>query len=187
MLVDAGAAVNGIWNHRTNLSLAIDKGYSEIADFLRASGARLPSELNSIQTDKVVPSLKDETIDTFSRHFGTPLDAAQYSLISGSPPGSIHVIPANPRCNYITLFTVGLAEQPMYVPAVEKIGGEQNSSCNCQLTGRSFALMIQRGAGRTCGCVSSASYQLPIRPGLEASYVWWNCKALFQVSGLRGV
>ena len=116
-LVEAGAAVNGLWNNRTNLSLAISKGYAEIADYLRSKGALMPAELvrRKIGIDPL--SLRDETTEQFSLHFGFPNADSQHSLLPTETPVAVHVIPSNPNCSEITLFTNGLADRPMKTPA----------------------------------------------------------------------
>ena len=116
VLVEAGAAVNGLWNNGTNLSLAVNKGYHEIAEYLRSKGGKMPHELVRDKLGSEPETLHDETIVQFTLHFGFPLPDAQHSLVPQETPVSIHVIPRNPNSGYITLFTNGLADQPMHTP-----------------------------------------------------------------------
>jgi len=115
-LVEAGAVVNGLWNNRTNLSLAVTKGYNDIADYLRLNGGKMPQELVRGQLGKEPRSLIDETIEQYTLHFGFPLPKSQNSLLPQETPVSIHVIPISPNSQYITLFTNGLADSPMSTP-----------------------------------------------------------------------
>lgn len=118
-LVDQGAVFNTLRKKQTCLSLALQLGKDEIADFLRSKGAKTAVEMMG-EEQKVMPvTLSEETIEQVQLFFGPAQADALHYLGPANVTISIHVIPANDNCELTTLFTNGLAANPMNVPTGE--------------------------------------------------------------------
>jgi hypothetical protein len=73
------------------------------------------------QTDPGPPSVADQIVAHFTEKCGPVLPQSQQEIVSAGSPISIHVVPPSEGRNHITLFTTGMSQQAMNVPA----GAEQ--------------------------------------------------------------
>jgi len=136
---DGGRKVNA-------LSMAMDWGKEDVAEYLRSKGCVLPEEsqevvtATSVDEDDVVdaeavPESSDEVIAYFQEHFGPVDPVAQIEIVPSGPPISIHVIPPSKERNHITLFTTGMSDQPMDVPDTDEGRELQYAELFIQLPG----------------------------------------------------
>ncbi|WP_425614971.1 suppressor of fused domain protein [Anatilimnocola sp. NA78] len=112
-------------NEQTNrpmnaLSCAIDWGKKNVEAYLRSKGARLPDE--SLANDEVleatlVDDLETEVVAYFRQHFGPPEELSLIEIVPSGIPIGIRCIPAAADRKHITLFTVGMCNHLMTVPA----------------------------------------------------------------------
>jgi Suppressor of fused protein (SUFU)/Ankyrin repeats (3 copies) len=101
------------------LSLAITYGKSDVVEYLRSKGAVLPGEQPAIQAAASLQAEKNEVVSYFEKHVGPVDPLAQIEIVPTEPAIAIHVVPPAPDRPYLTLFTTGMSEEPMEVPAGE--------------------------------------------------------------------
>jgi hypothetical protein len=122
LLVEHGADVNRCWRFGDEekgplfnaLSWAMNKGRTDIADYLRAHGAVMP--------DAHVPQAKataaDEVIAFFQKRFGEVDREALSEIVPTSEyPVAIHRIGPSGSRNSQLLFTTGMSDESMRAPA----------------------------------------------------------------------
>lgn len=124
MLVEYGADFNCVYSWFgdkkvvfTPLSWAITAGKVEIASYLRSVGATMPPG----KADPGLPTVADQIVAHFTEKCGPVFPQSQQEIVATGPPISIHVVPPSEGRNHITLFTTGMSQQAMNVPA----GAEQ--------------------------------------------------------------
>jgi ankyrin repeat protein len=110
--------INEMTNQPMNaLSSAIDWDKKDVAKYLRSKGAVLPATPAKGEPK----TLADEVVAYFSAHFGPVNPLALIEIVpSAWPPISLHVIPGTKERRHITLFTTGMASEPLTVPSGEE-------------------------------------------------------------------
>jgi hypothetical protein len=115
LLLERGADVNACYGSppQNALSHALAYGHKEIAELLRAHGATLP--------DPGPPAGPAELRQDILRHVEYYLGAVQPLALTEILPGtvavSIHVVSPTPERRWLTLFTTGMSDRTMTVPA----------------------------------------------------------------------
>jgi hypothetical protein len=146
LLDEYGADLNKVWpceddgRPTTALSVAIESGQEEVAEYLRSRGAVLPPNWTTPSEGMVVAEAVDESEDAiadldvaqeltdelvayFSQHFGQPDKLSLIEIVPMGIPIAIHSIPASSEHNCVTLFTTGMASYPMKLPEGEEMYG----------------------------------------------------------------
>ena len=121
LLVDHGALINECYHPFDDkkqpqinpLSWSIAHGKHEIADYLRLKGATMPPGLQ----DPGPPTVADQIVAYFTEKLGPVQPLAQQEIVPTGLPIAIHLVPPSEGRSHITLFTTGMSEQPMNVPA----------------------------------------------------------------------
>jgi hypothetical protein len=134
-LLDAsGADLNRVFRndhtgHAMNaLSTAIDWGKKDVEEYLRSRGCTLPDSATATAQSDVVdaevitaPSKADiaheYVFNYFKQHFGQPEKLSLIEIVPSGIPITIHCIPATRDRSVVTMFTTGMADVPMTVPA----------------------------------------------------------------------
>lgn len=104
LLVQRGAAVNGSWAGMNPLMQAVFFGHREVADYLRAAGAKDLRETQPPDYAACRTSLLRRMVNSFG-----PLSSQAWH-VPGDPDVTIHLIPANEETPEHTLFTIGLSD-----------------------------------------------------------------------------
>jgi len=133
LLVEHGADVNRLYDlygDKDNQFTALDwaKDSPDIADYLRAHGAKTSAELKESKQESAPAKITAQSIDPsaatakdvigyFCQHFGAVDERTLIEIVPSDNSVAIHAIrPAGDR-KYLTLFTTGLSVRPMKVPA----------------------------------------------------------------------
>jgi hypothetical protein len=93
----------------TSIVAAKDWGKKDVAKYLssrKSAPARPPRA-----------KLGGEILSYFREQFGPVQEAALKEIVPSDPRIAIHVIPASAERRHITLFTIGMSDRPMTVPA----------------------------------------------------------------------
>lgn len=119
-LLEHGADVNGCYGgeeggppRQNALSHALAYGHREIASLLRSYGAMLPDESQPQQT----ADLHAEIISHFKSHFAPVQPLALTEIVRNPVSIRIHVMAPFRERRCVTLFTTGMSDQAMTLPA----------------------------------------------------------------------
>ena len=115
LLLERGADPNVVFatEPKHALSHALACGRQDMADLLRAAGAKEPTTGTAGQPGPLHP----EIVRHFGQFVGPVRGQALVEIVLGSPPVAVHIVPAGPERNYITLFTAGMSARAMTVPS----------------------------------------------------------------------
>lgn len=125
LLLDHGADINQPFlveglPPRTVLSEAIARGRTDLVEFLKARGARLPSELPAEKRPPAQTQPGDYSADVaahFRKHLGKPEKKVIREIVPTSDyPVVIRYVPASAKSDSAVLFTEGLSRFEMPVP-----------------------------------------------------------------------
>ncbi len=101
------------------LSLAKDYGLDDVVRYLESRGCIIPPRDEVEDEEPIVASLapSQHIIDHFAKTIGAPEQLSLIQIVPTGIPIAIHAIPANEHHRFVTLFTTGMSEYPMKVPA----------------------------------------------------------------------
>ncbi|AMV28183.1 Suppressor of fused protein (SUFU) [Gemmata sp. SH-PL17] len=114
LLLDRGADPNVSWGSPPTsvLSKALDRGRTEVAELLLAHGATptAPAPESPV-------TLREEIVRHFALRIGPvePLSIAE--IVPGEVAVSVHIVPPAPGHGYLLLFTTGMSDRALTVPA----------------------------------------------------------------------
>lgn len=128
LLVEHGADVNAVYDSfrdQNKMFTALDwaGAHPNVMEYLKSKGAKPASEIVGMDRAmfKHVPVVEGDSVVEFcSREFGTPQPHALIEIVPDELPIAIHVVESNDDRKHITLFTTGMAVEPLVVPT----GGE---------------------------------------------------------------
>lgn len=107
LLVEHDADFHSTWRGLDATTKAEDFGHFEVRDYLRSLGARTLRET----TPPDYLSAQKQFIQELTERVG-PLGDWRFE-IPGDPQVILHIIPANEKCNMLSLFTLGLSDHPL--------------------------------------------------------------------------
>ena len=128
LLVEHGADVNAVYDSfrdQNKMFTALDwaGAHPNVMEYLKSKGAKPASDIVGMNRAmfKHVPVVEGDSVVEFcSREFGTPQPHALIEIVPDELPIAIHVVESNDDRKHITLFTTGMAVEPLVVPT----GGE---------------------------------------------------------------
>jgi hypothetical protein len=133
LLLEHGVNVNNLfemYGDPNNLMTALDwaKSFPEIADYLKAHGAKSAAEIRAtsgssndknVEVDPAIAAA-EEVIAHFNEHVGPAEQRQIIEIVPSGHPVAIHWIKPHGDRKHLTLFTTGLSTQPMHTPAGEE-------------------------------------------------------------------
>ncbi|MFM8188009.1 MAG: suppressor of fused domain protein [Pirellula sp.] len=114
-LVSRGAVIN--WHGRTPLTAALENNHHDVAEYLRQQGAKTLEEMKASRPPVKITVLNEEVVAKVEEFFGVSDPVALQFTVPPTTPVAIHAIRPNDRCEWLTLFTNGLSDHSMNVPA----------------------------------------------------------------------
>jgi hypothetical protein len=127
LLVARGACINESWGKATALSIAIDYGHPDLADYLRSQGAVEPPPRKKGSGSPSTPV--EEILDYVGSTVG-PVGLPALTEIVPILPLDIHVVSPDDDGNLKMLITTGMSEERMNVP----IGSETYAFAEVSIT-----------------------------------------------------
>lgn len=114
LLLERGADPNVSWGSPplNALSKALARGRADIAELLLAHGA-----VPTAPTPESPVTPREEIVRHFAAGIGPVEPLSIQEIVPGEVPVSIHLVPPGPGHGYLLLFTSGMSDRPLTVPA----------------------------------------------------------------------